>query len=87
MAQTSTTSATEKSGPAVISMPVGVDLIRFEKNLLQMGFFGAHDTRHTTQSSRRIEQWVTRDGGQKIKVAAEFRASQQFGLPSTSDRD
>lgn len=87
MGQKTRTSATEKSGPAVISMPVGVDLIRFEKNLLQMGFFGAHDTRHTTQSSRRIEQWVTRDGGQKIKVAAEFRASQQFGLPSTSDRD
>lgn len=67
-------------------MPVGVDLIRFEKNLLQMGFFGAHDTRHTTQATRRIEQVVNRDG-QKIKIAAEFRASQEFGLPSTSDRD
>jgi len=77
----------QESTPTLITMPVGVDLIRFEKNLLQMGFFGAHDTRHTTQSSRRIEQWVTREGGQKIKVAAEFRASQEFGLPSTSDRD
>jgi hypothetical protein len=77
----------QKSTPTLITIPVAVDLIRFEKNLLQMGFFGAHDTRHTTHSSRRIEQWVTREGGQRIKVAAEFRASQEFGLPSTSDRD
>ena len=70
----------------LMTMPVGVDLIRFEKNLLQIGFFGAHDTRHTRQSTRRIEQVVNRDG-QKIKVAAEFRASQELGLPSTSDRD
>ncbi len=74
------------STPALIPLPVGVDLIRFEKNLLQMGFFGAHDTRHTTQSTRRIEQTVNRDG-QKIKVSAEFRSSQDLGLPSTSDRD
>lgn len=76
----------EASTPALIPLPVGVDLIRFEKNLLQMGFFGAHDTRHTTQSTRRIEQTVNRDG-QKIKVSAEFRSSQDLGLPSTSDRD
>jgi hypothetical protein len=63
-----------------------VDFIRFEKNLLQMGFFGAHDTRHRSLSTRRIELLVNREG-QKIKVAAEFRASQEFGLPSTSDRD
>lgn len=65
---------------------VAVDLIRFEKNLLQMGFFGAHDTRHSVQSSRRIEQLVSRNG-QRIKVAAEFRGSHELGLPSTSDRD
>ena len=65
---------------------VAVDLIRFEKNLLQMGFFGANDTRHSVQSSRRIEQLVTRNG-QRIKVAAEFRGSHELGLPSTSDRD
>jgi hypothetical protein len=68
------------------TMPVAVDLIRFEKNLLQMGFFGAHDTRYKTQSTRRIEQVVNRDG-QKMKVAAEFRASEELGLPSTADRD
>ncbi|HWQ57254.1 MAG TPA: replication initiator protein A [Bryobacteraceae bacterium] len=67
-------------------LPVALDLIRFEKNLLQIGFFGAHDTRHRNQSTRRIEQWVNRNG-QKIKVAAEFRGSQELGLPSTSDRD
>jgi len=65
---------------------VAVDLIRFEKNLLQMGFFGANDTRHSVQSSRRIEQLVSRNG-QRIKVAAEFRGSHELGLPSTSDRD
>lgn len=70
----------------LVNMPLAVDLIRFEKNLLQMGFFGAHDTRHSNQTSRRIEQLANR-AGQKIKVAAEFRASQEFGLPSTSDRD
>ncbi|MBV9224689.1 MAG: replication initiator protein A [Acidobacteriaceae bacterium] len=70
----------------LISTPLAVDFIRFEKNLLQMGFFGAHDTRHRSLSTRRIEQLVNREG-QKIKVAAEFRASQEFGLPSTSDRD
>ena len=70
----------------LLSTPLAVDLIRFEKNLLQMGFFGAHDTRHRNLSTRRIEQLVNREG-QKMKVAAEFRASQEFGLPSTSDRD
>ena len=72
--------------PSLIPLPVAVDLIRFEKNLLQIGFFGAHDTRHHPQSTRRIEQWVNRNG-QKMKVAAEFRGSQELGLPSTSDRD
>ncbi len=76
----------ENTAPVLIPLPVAVDFIRFEKNLLQIGFFGAHDTRHHSQSTRRIEQFVNRDG-QKIKVSAEFRASQQFGLPSTSDRD
>jgi hypothetical protein len=68
------------------AMPIAVDLIRFEKNLLQMGFFGAHDTRYKTDSTRRIEQIVNRDG-QKMKIAAEFRASEELGLPSTADRD
>lgn len=77
---------TEQSTPPLIALPVAVDFIRFEKNLLQIGFFGAHDTRHNNQSTRRIEQVVNRDG-QKIKVSAEFRASEAFGLPSTSDRD
>lgn len=76
----------ESLTPTLLPLPVAVDLIRFEKNLLQMGFFGAHDTRHRNLSTRRIEQWVNRDG-QKIKVAAEFRGSQELGLPSTSDRD
>jgi hypothetical protein len=70
----------------LIPIAVAADFIRFEKNLLQIGFFGAHDIRHRSQSTRRIEQLVNRDG-QKIKVSAEFRASQLFGLPSTSDRD
>jgi hypothetical protein len=80
----------QNTGTALLTVPVAVaiavDLIRFEKNLLQIGFFGAHDTRHSHQSTRRIEQVVNRQG-QKIKVAAEFRASQELGLPSTADRD
>lgn len=71
---------------ALIQLHAAADLIRFEKNLLQIGFFGAHDTRHSNQYTRRIEQWASRDG-QRIRLAAEFRASQEHGLPSTSDRD
>ncbi len=80
----------ERSAPppesTLITMPDAVDLIRFEKNLLQIGFFGAHERRGQATSSRRIEQWVNREG-KKIKVSAEFRSSEALGLPSTSDRD
>jgi len=86
MSRSKSGTTTEQNTPQLIALPVAVDFIRFEKNLLQIGFFGAHDTRHNNQSTRRIEQVVNRDG-QKIKVSAEFRASQAFGLPSTSDRD
>ncbi len=71
----------------VLAMPDAVDLIRFEKNLLQIGFFGAHEKRgRSSTSTRRIEQWVNREG-KKIRVSAEFRSSDTLGLPSTSDRD
>jgi len=71
----------------LVTMPDAVDLIRFEKNLLQIGFFGAHERRGKQDtSSRTIEQWVNREG-KKIKVSATFRSSDQLGLPSTSDRD
>jgi hypothetical protein len=76
-----------KPETTLVTMPDAVDLIRFEKNLLQIGFFGAHERRGSKlASSRRIEQWVNRDG-KKIKVSAEFRSSDALGLPSTSDRD
>jgi hypothetical protein len=65
---------------------VDVDLVRFEKNLLQIGFFGANDAWDKSRTSRRIEQMVIRNGN-KIKVAAEFRGSEALGLPSTTDRD
>ena len=69
-------------------LPVAVDpdLVRFEKNLLQIGFFGANDSRDKNRTSRRIEQVVFRNG-HKVRVAAEFRGSEQLGLPSTTDRD
>ena len=71
----------------LLTQPDAVDLIRFEKNLLQIGFFGAHERRgKQLTSSRRIEQWVNRDG-KKIRVSAEFRSSDVLGLPSTADRD
>ena len=65
---------------------VDVDLVRFEKNLLQIGFFGANDARDKNRTTRRVEQVVVRNGS-KIKVAAEFRGSEALGLPSTTDRD
>jgi len=68
-----------------IALPEEIELIRFEKNLLQIGFFSAHDRRSNAEdTSRRIEQWVNRNG-KKIRVSAEFRSS--LGLPSTADRD
>ncbi len=77
----------EHTEPVMLNLPDAVDLIRFEKNLLQIGFFGAHERRgKQAVSSRRIVQWVNRDG-KKIKVSAEFRSSDALGLPSTSDRD
>jgi hypothetical protein len=79
---------THKTDRPVRSLPVAVDpdLVRFEKNLLQIGFFGANDARDKNRTSRRIEQVVFRNG-HKVKVAAEFRGSEQLGLPSTTDRD
>jgi hypothetical protein len=79
---------THKSDRPSTLMPIAVDvdLVRFEKNLLQIGFFGANDARDKNRTSRRIEQVVFRNG-HKVKVAAEFRGSEQLGLPSTTDRD
>lgn len=74
------------SSSQLMPIAVDVDLVRFEKNLLQIGFFGANDARDKNRTSRRIEQIVIRDGS-KIKVAAEFRGSEALGLPSTTDRD
>jgi len=46
-----------------IALPEAIDLIRFEKNLLQIGFFSAHDRRSAGQDiSRKMEYWVNRDG-------------------------
>ncbi len=70
----------------LMPIAVDVDLIRFEKNLLQIGFFGANDARDKNRNTRRVEQTVIRNGS-KIKVAAEFRGSEALGLPSTTDRD
>jgi hypothetical protein len=81
-------SLTHKTARTAPLLPVAVDpdLVRFEKNLLQIGFFGANDSRDKNRTSRRIEQVVFRNG-HKVKVAAEFRGSEQLGLPSTTDRD
>ena len=70
----------------LLPMSVDVDLVRFEKNLLQIGFFGANDARDKSRTSRRVEQIVSRNG-HKVRVAAEFRGSELLGLPSTADRD
>ena len=74
------------SSSTLMPIAVDVDLVRFEKNLLQIGFFGANDARDKNRTSRRIEQIVVRNGS-KIRVAAEFRGSESLGLPSTTDRD
>ncbi len=68
------------SQPDFSAEPDAVDLIRFKKSLLQIGFFGAHERRGKhLASSRRSELWVNRDG-RKIKVSAEFRSSDVLGF-------
>ena len=64
----------EQKALELLPLSVDVDLVRFEKNLLQIGFFGANDARDKNRTSRRIEQTVFRNG-HKVKVAAEFRGS------------
>lgn len=81
-----TRSAKPLNESTLMPINVDVDLVRFEKNLLQIGFFSANDARDKNRTSRRIEQVVIRNG-QRIKVAAEFRGSELLGLPSTTDRD
>ena len=76
----------DSTSTTLMPMNVDVDIVRFEKNLLQIGFFGANDARDKNRTSRRVEQLVSRNG-HKVKVAAEFRGSDQLGLPSTTDRD
>ena len=76
---------TERRAPL---LPVAVDPIWFVSKRIccQIGFFGANDSRDKNRTSRRIEQVVFRNG-HKVRVAAEFRGSEQLGLPSTTDRD
>jgi hypothetical protein len=76
----------DSTSTTLMPMSVDVDIVRFEKNLLQIGFFGANDARDKNRTARRVEQLVSRNG-HKVKVAAEFRGSEQLGLPSTTDRD
>jgi len=62
-----------------------VDSIRFERNLLQIGFFAADEKRKGTPATkRRIETTINRDG-KRIVAAIEFEGTR--GLPSTADRD
>jgi hypothetical protein len=77
-------SQTETSN--LLPLNADVDLVRFETNLLQIGFFSAQDPRKKRDSWRRLEQTINRDG-QRIRITAEFRSSELLGLPSTADRD
>jgi hypothetical protein len=63
------------------------EIVRFEQNLLRIGFFSAAPPPRNgaTPTVRRIEQLVRRDN-KLVKIAAEFRGS-GLGLPRTPDRD
>ena len=41
----------ELTPTALVPIAVDVDLVRFEKNLLQIGFFGANDARDKNRTS------------------------------------
>src|ERR1035441_7598087 len=62
-----------------------VDLVRLERSLLQIGFFGSNDPRYK-ETRRRIEQVVNRDG-REVTIAAEFEVPLRIGLPTTTDMD
>lgn len=68
----------------LIKLADEVELVRFERNLGTLGFFGTND--HTTATSREIKAVVTR-GDRRINVSWEFNGSAKFGLPSTACRD
>jgi hypothetical protein len=70
----------------LMPIDVEVELILFEKNLLNVGLFAASDPRNKSETQRRIEKEVVRNG-HTVKVAAVFRCPPEYGLPTTSDRD
>jgi hypothetical protein len=69
--------------PMLIPPAVDVDLIRQEKNLLTLGLFAATSEKQTL---RRIEREELRDG-HTVRTVSEFRASPEYGLPTTYDCD
>jgi Replication initiator protein A len=71
--------------PTLLPISVDVDLIRFERNLLTLGFFGAADPRNEIQKTRVFEKEIERQG-HRVRVKVEFRGS-ELGLPTTADRD
>jgi len=75
-----------RNKPQLDLIPIAdVDLIRFERNLLRIGFFAAQEERKGQPPYiRRIEAAFTRDG-QRMIAAIEFEGTR--GLPSTADRD
>jgi hypothetical protein len=62
-----------------------VDSIRFERNLLQIGFFAADEKRKGTPPTKRIIETTVNRDGKRIVAAIEFEGTR--GLPSTADRD
>jgi len=71
---------TERQAP-LLPVAVDPDLVRFEKNLLSIGFFGANDSRDKSRTSRRIEQVVFRNGTRsKLRLSSADRSSLGFLL-------
>jgi len=83
MARTSNTVTTQES---LIPFDA-TDFVRFERNLLQIGFFSSVDERKGDPPYiRKIEQNApSPTNGAKMKVEIEFRSP--TGLPSSADRD
>jgi hypothetical protein len=64
------------------------DLIRYERNLLRIGFFAAQQAerkRTPPPYKRRIEATFSNGQGQRVLSAIEFEST--CGLPATADRD
>lgn len=63
-----------------------LDIVRVEKNLFYIGFFGATSYTKKAEARRQVKLVVSRDG-KAVELTAEFVTPDIYGLPTTADQD